>query len=111
MLCTSRNHLITSSSGLGPRGPPAQNGGVRRKGTGANPKVGIKLATEDWGARGEGVSQEAVGSFPQRYPSGNGRCAKVAGQASWTLDPASLYSFWEKGVCSYLNFQTSNKAF
>lgn len=61
VLCTSRNHLINSSSGLGLRGPPAQNEGVGRKGTGANPKVGIKLTTE---------SSVGVGnlSFPQRYP-------------------------------------------
>lgn len=75
VLCTSRNHLITSSLGLGTRGSPTQNGGVRRRGTGINPKVGIELATAGWGARGEGVSQEAVGSFPRGYPymfKGNG---------------------------------------
>lgn len=68
VLCTSRNHLITSSSGLGPRGPPAQSRGVGRKGTGANPKVSIKLATEGPLGRGEGVSQEAICSSPSTYP-------------------------------------------
>lgn len=68
VLCTSRNHLITSSSGLGPRGPPAQSRGVGRKGTGANPKMSIKLATEGPLGRGEGVSQEAICSSPSTYP-------------------------------------------
>lgn len=68
MLCTRRNHLITSSLELGPRGPPAQNGGVGRQGTGANPKVGMELVTESWGGRGEEVSQETICSFPQRCP-------------------------------------------
>lgn len=54
VLCTSRNHLITSSSGMGPRGPPAQSRGVGRKGTGANPKAASR--------------RRGGGAGPQRLP-------------------------------------------
>lgn len=40
VLCTGRKHLITSTSGMGPRGPPARREGAGRKGAGAGPQVG-----------------------------------------------------------------------